>query len=440
MQMFTCALLGYGTVGTGVYRLLVEKRQEIQRRIGVDVGIKWVFDRGFRRTKEFPLPEGVMTRDPEVIFNDPDVDCVIELIGGLEPAKSYILRAIRAKKHVVTANKAVLSHAGPEIWTSAYENLVAIGFEASVGGGIPVIKTVRESLVANDVSSIVGIMNGTSNYILSKMTKEGSEYAHTLEDAQRLGYAEADPTFDVEGFDAAHKLTILAMLTFGQPFSSEDVYTEGITQITPLDIEFAREFGYRIKLLAIGDKGPQGVMLRVHPTMVPETHLLAQVDGAYNAFYFVGDEVGKLILFGMGAGQGPTASAVVADIVDIARMTRERATTSMPFAPNFTLDKSATTIPKIPVTSLVSRYYFRISALDRPGVLAKIGGVLGEHDISIESVVQKGRGKKDAVPIVMLTHEALEQNVRSALSIIDSLEITMDKTVVIRLADLSNVG
>ncbi len=438
--MFTCALIGYGTVGTGVYRLLGEKKEEIGRRSGVDVSIKWVFDRSFRRIDEFPLAEEVMARDPEVIFNDPDVDCVIELIGGVEPARSYILKAIQSGKHVVTANKAVLSHSGAEIWASAFDHQVAIGFEASVGGGIPVIKTVRESLVANNVSSIVGIMNGTSNYILSRMTKEGSEYGSTLADAQRLGYAEADPTFDVEGFDAAHKLTILAMLTFGQQFSPEDVYTEGITRITPLDIEFAREFGYRIKLLAMGHRAPHGVMLRVHPAMVPESHLLAQVDGAYNAFYFVGDEVGKLILFGMGAGQGPTASAVVADIVDIARMITGKPVSFAPFRPDLTSEERANKIPMIPVTSLVSRYYFRFSALDRPGVLAKIGGVLGEHDISIESVVQKGRGKKDAVPIVMLTHEAQEHNVRAALSIIDSLEITMDKTVVIRLADLSHVG
>ena len=435
--MFNCAVLGYGTVGTGVYRLLAEKRETIGRRAGVDINVKWVLDRNFSRIGEFPVPDEICTQDFRQVISDPECHCIVELIGEVETAREFILEAIENGKHVVTANKAVLSQYGPEIWQKARENRVYIGYEASVGGGIPVIKTVKEALVGNDISMIVGIMNGTSNYILSRMTKEGKTYASILADAQALGYAEADPTFDVEGFDAAHKLTILAMLTFGTAFKGEDVYVEGITNVTPLDIDFARELGYHIKLLAIGKKKSHGVMLRVHPTMVPDNHLLAQVDGAYNAFYFVGDQVGKLILFGMGAGRGPTASAVVSDIVDIAGMQVVGA--GMPAfhasGPDISLEHGQS-LHKIPITSLESRYYLRFTAVDRPGVLSTISGVLGDNEISIESVVQKGRGKMNAVPIVMLTHEAKEKNMRRALSMIDSLDITMDETVVIRMEDL----
>lgn len=432
--MLNCAILGYGTVGTGVYKLLTDKENDIFQKSGSNIRVKWVYDRSFRRIKDYPLPSEICTKDPNVIFNDPDVHCVIELIGGIEPARTFIYNAIRKGKHVVTANKAVLSASGPEIWKEAESNGVLLGYEASVGGGVPVIKTVKESLVGNRISTIVGIMNGTANYILSRMTKERKDYYEILKDAQRLGYAEADPTFDVEGYDTAHKLAILSMLTFGQKFSQEDIYTEGITRIAPLDIDFAKELGYRVKLLAIARLKDDGIMLRVHPTMIPDTHLLAQVDGVFNAFYFIGDGIGKMLLYGMGAGQGPTASAVVSDLVDIARLKE-----NCNMKPMHTKVLSNASLKKVPVASLNSRYYFRFSAVDRPGVLAKISGILGEYGISIQSVVQKGRKDKGAVPIVMLTHEASEENVGQALKKIDSLDVTMEKTVLIRIEDLSTL-
>jgi len=434
--MLNCAIFGYGTVGTGVASILMEKQDELSRRAGIEIRLRWVCDRSFRRLEDHPLPSSICTRDPARILGDPEINCVIELIGGEEPARSYILEAIRAGKHVVTANKAVLSTFGKEIWGLAEEKGCFVGFEASVGGGVPVVKALREALIGNTISAVVGIMNGTSNYILSRMTTEGSEYQEALKDAQRLGYAESDPTFDVEGFDSAHKLVILAMLAFGQEFSPKDVYIEGITRIAPFDIEFARELGYRVKLLAIGRQEKGRVMLRVHPTMIPEGNLLAQVEGAYNAFYITGDEVGRLLLYGPGAGSRPTASAVVADIVDIARaisLGGNHGTLLAKSPLDVRDDRDRLTI--IPVTGLHARYYFRFSAVDRPGVLAKISGVLGAMGISIQSVVQKGRREKGAVPVVMLTHEAREEAVNKAIEEIDSLDVTMEKTVLLRIED-----
>ncbi len=442
--MFNCAILGYGTVGCGVYRLITEKADALSRRSSVPINVKWVLDRRFRRAKDFPLPDAVRVTDPDIIFNDPEVDCIIELIGGVEPAREYILRAIEAGKHVVTANKAVLSSHGPEIWKRLREKGVLMGFEASVGGCIPVIKTIKETLVANKISEIIGIMNGTSNYILSNMTHKGASYEDALKMAQQLGYAEADPRFDVEGYDTAHKLIILGMLIFGINFNEEELYIEGITGIDPIDINIAKELGFRIRLLAIGAESNGSVMLRVHPAMIPEAHLLSQVEGAYNAFYIKGDEVGTMLLYGMGAGEGPTASTVVGDVVDIARAGEARGGQCLRHnSMHGNIDNcisgpilsQRSSLKKAAIDFLSSRYYFRFSALDKPGVLAAISGVLGRHGISVQSVVQKGRSKSGVVPIVMLTHEAIEASVRQALIEIDSLTVTRAKTVLIRIED-----
>ncbi len=425
-------LIGFGTVGSGTAKILLTQQELISKRAGCNIVLSTICDKDITTDRGFDVPKDILTTDVNKVIEDPEIKIVIELIGGIEPAKSFILKAIKNSKHVVTANKALLATHGHEIFNEAYKNNVEIGFEASVGGGIPVIKTVKEGLVANDIKIVLGIMNGTANYILSSMTDQGISFEQALKKAQELGYAEADPTYDVEGIDTAHKLAIMAMLSFGVKVSLDDIYTEGITTLKPIDISFASEFGYRIKLLAIARKHEDGIELRIHPTMVPESHLLAQVNQAYNAIYLVGDSVGKVLLYGLGAGQMPTGSAVVSDIVDIARNISKSAinrvySTGIPF-------NELKELKLKPMSETTGRYYFRFSAVDQPGVLAKIAGILGEHGISIDSVVQKGRGqKKKSVPVVMLTHEAKEEQVKAALEKIDQLQIVTDKTVLIRV-------
>jgi homoserine dehydrogenase len=371
------------------------------------------------------------------LLDDPELDIFVELIGGLEPARTYVLEAIQKGKHVITANKALLANHGREIFDAAEKHRVELGFEASVGGGIPVVKAIKEGLVANRLHTVMGIMNGTSNYILTRMTEEEMTFQDLLVDAQRLGYAETDPTFDIEGIDTAHKLVILAMLVFGTPVELSDIYIEGITKLSPLDISFAKEFGYTIKLLAIARNGKDGLELRVHPTMIPSEHLLAQVGGVYNAFYLIGNSVEKVLLYGLGAGQMPTGSAVVSDIVDIARnlvggAVGRVASLGIPYNILKPLEKS-------PIDSLKSCYYFRFSVVDKPKVLARISGILGDLGISIASVVQKGRGRKSSVSVVMLTHEAYEYEVRQALKQIDALDVISGETMVIRIEDLKTI-
>ncbi len=425
-------LIGFGTVGSGTAKILLGQQELISKRAGCKIILSKICDKDITSDRGVSVPKDILTTNVDEVLDDPDIKIVIELIGGIEPAKSFILKAIKNKKHVVTANKALLATYGHEIFSTAYKHDVEIGFEASVGGGIPIIKTVKEGLVANDIKTVLGIMNGTANYILSSMTDQGISFEQALKKAQELGYAEADPTYDVEGIDTAHKLAIMTMLSFGVKVSLDDIYTEGITTLKPIDISFASEFGYRIKLLAIARKHKDGIELRIHPTMVPESHLLAQVNQAYNAIYLVGDSVGKVLLYGLGAGQMPTGSAVVSDVVDIARNLSKEATnrvysTGVPFD---TLKE----LTLKPMSETIGRYYFRFSAMDQPGVLAKIAGILGEHGISIDSVVQKGRGqKKRSVPIVMLTHEAKEEEVKKALEKIDTLQVLTDKTVLIRV-------
>ncbi len=437
MRSINIGLLGFGTVGSGTAKILLEGGDMLQKRVGSPVRLKWICDRDISTDRGFPVPRQIMTDSLDTVLEDPEVDIFIELIGGIEPARTFILKAIDRGKHVVTANKALLAQHGHEIFQAAAQRGVGVGFEASVGGGIPVIKAVREGLAANRIHTVMGIMNGTANYILTRMTQDAMAFDQALKEAQRLGYAEADPTYDVEGVDTAHKLVIMSILSFGKKVTLSDIYTEGISRLKPLDISFAREFGYTIKLLAIGRDGKDGLELRIHPTMIPSDHLLAQVRGAYNAFYLIGDSVGKIMLYGLGAGQMPTGSAVVADVVDMARDIISGAAKRMPSL-GFPLALISTPNVKDPA-SIHGRYYFRFSVKDRPGVLAKISGILGDRNISIASVVQKGRGEGSSVPIVMLTHEAKEANVRQALKEIDALEVVSDQPMIIRIEDLMSL-
>ena len=433
MKKIHVGLLGFGTVGSGMVKILLENREVIESRLGASVALKWIVARDLERDRGVVVDTGLLTTDAEMVIDDPGVDIVVELIGGYEPAKSFILKAIGNGKHVVTANKALLAAHGDEIFSAASRKGVEVGFEASVGGGIPLIGSMKEGLVANRIESLFGILNGTANYILTKMTDQGSPFSEVLKEAQTLGYAEADPTFDIEGIDTAHKLTILLAIAYGVPIDSEAVYTDGISKITPLDIKFIKEFGYRIKLLAISKDDGQAIEARVHPTLIPDDSMLANVNEAYNAVYIRGDAVGNVMLYGPGAGMMPTGSAVVSDLVDVARNILRGAVGRVPSVGYQPAGIKAGRIRSI--EELKTEYYFRFSAEDRPGVLSKISGILGKHQISIKSVHQKGRDLVGAVPVVMITHEATEAAVRTALSEIDQLEVVKDKTVLIRIED-----
>ncbi|MBI4686941.1 MAG: homoserine dehydrogenase [Nitrospirae bacterium] len=425
----TVGIIGFGTVGTGVARILLEKKDELKRRLGFPLVLSKIADIDIKKKRDIKLPKGILTNNANEILDDPEIDIVVELIGGVHPAKDFIIKAIKNGKHVVTANKALLATEGSNIFAIAKKNKIELGFEASVAGGIPIIKVVREALVGNRIKTVYGIINGTSNYILTKMTEEKVEFSQALKEAQALGYAEADPTFDVEGIDSAHKLAILASLSFGIPISFSKIYTEGITKITPLDIDFASELGYKIKLLAIAKQGNGEVELRVHPTMLPKEYLISNVDRVFNAVYIDADAVGASLYYGRGAGEMPTASAVMSDIADIARNITTGSVgriqgIGMPEKPNVRIKHT---------DDIVSRYYFRFWAIDKPGVLSKIAGILGAHNISIESVIQKVRKKEKAVPLVMMTHEARERDVRAALKKIDKLPLVSGKATVIRV-------
>jgi homoserine dehydrogenase len=426
--MINVGIIGFGIVGSGTAKVLVENRDILAQRLGFGLNLKKIADLDIKRDRGIKIPPGVLTTDVNEIFNDPDIHIVVELIGGIRPAKDFILKAIQKGKHVVTANKALLATEGAEIFAAALKAGVAVGFEASVAGAIPIIKVMKEGLIANRILAIYGIINGTSNYILTKMTEENREFADALKEAQELGYAEADPTFDIEGIDTAHKLTILATLAYGIPLSFPSVHIEGISGISAQDIAFADELGYKVKLLAITKKSGGEIELRVHPTMLPKDYLIAKVDGPFNAIYVDGDATGSTLYYGRGAGSVPTGSAVVSDIADIARDIRSNAVGRVPTIPKV-LKKSR--IKKI--DDVLSRYYFRFSALDRPGVLSKISGILGKHAISIASVIQKGRRIGEAVPLVVLTHEARERDVRKALKEIDKLKVVTGHPVVIRV-------
>jgi len=426
-------LLGCGTVGAGVAKLLIENKQLLNARVGADLNLKWVADIDIETDRGVQLPDGVFINDARKVVDDPDTEIIIEMIGGEGIAKDLILRAIENGKHVVTANKALLASQGNELFAAAAQKGVDLAFEASVGGCMPTIKSLRESLVGNHIKAMTGILNGTCNYILSKITDEGIPFVEALDQAQNQGYAEADPTLDIEGFDTAHKVAILAALAYGMEINLDDVYIEGISRITPLDIAFAEQFGYRIKLLAISKFLNDRVEARVHPTMIPFDNLLTHINGTVNAVAVSGDAVGDILLCGHGAGMMPTASAVISDIVDIAR--NILCGTARRIPPLSYQRENIRKIPILPIDDLVTHYYFRFSALDRPGVLSTISGILGKYDISIQSVHQKGRKTNGAVPLVMLSHLVKEADVKRALSEISALDVVGDEPVLIRIED-----
>ena len=433
MKTINIGLLGCGTVGTGVAKLLINSSEVIGARLGATLNLKWVADIDIETDRGIQFNEGVLTTDADAVVNDPDIDIIIEMIGGEGIAKDLILKAIENGKQVITANKALLAGQGNALFKASAEKGVDLAFEAAVGGCMPIIKALRESLVANRIQSMTGILNGTCNYILTKITEERSAFGDALTEAQTKGYAEADPTLDVEGLDTAHKIAILTALAYGMEINLPEVYIEGITKITPLDVEFAEHFGYRIKLLAISKNHGDKIEARVHPTMIPFDNLLSNVSGTVNAIMVSGDAVGEIMLYGRGAGMMPTASAVISDVVDIARNLMAETTRRVP-----ALSFQKNHIQNIKIMSMdeiVTHYYFRFAALDRPGVLSKISGVLGNHDISIQSVQQKGRKTDGSVPVVMVSHLAKEVDVQKALTEINNLDVVSDRPVLIRIED-----
>jgi homoserine dehydrogenase len=423
-------LLGLGTVGAGVAKLLEEQRALLEERAGCGLVLARVADLDLIRPREgLDISRLPLTSDAQKVLDDPEIQIVVELVGGLEPARSFILRALAAGKHVVTANKALLAHHGAELYDEARRRGVTLAFEAAVAGGIPLIRSIKEGLVANRVLSLFGIVNGTSNYILSKMTDEGLDFSVVLKEAQAHGYAEADPTLDVEGLDSAHKLQILVTLAFRTFVDLKDIHTEGVTRVTPQDIAYARALGYRVKLLAIAKATDGGLEARVHPTMIAADSPLAAVSGVFNAVFITGHAVGDLMFYGRGAGQLPTASAVWSDIVEIARRIAHG-------IPSLALELPSTgpgALPLRPMDDIRSCYYLRVMALDRPGVLSRVAGVLGENNISIASVIQKERAKGEAVPVIMMSHEARERDMRVALAAIDRLRVVSMPTTMIRV-------
>ena len=424
-------IIGYGTVGTGVARVLLDNASLIQRRVGIPIKLVGIADLDILRDRGLSLPPGILTTRAKDIIDNPHVDVVVELIGGYDAAKHVLLDAMAKGKQVVTANKALLAVHGEEIFDAATRYGVDLGYEASVGGGIPIVRALTEGLAANTIQSIYGIMNGTSNYILSRMTSEGQRFEVVLEEAKRAGYAEADPTVDVAGIDSAHKLTILVSLAYGTPVNFKDLYTEGITDLTPLDIAYAKEFGFVIKLLAIAKFSDGEIEARVHPTMVPATSQIAKVEGVYNAIQLVGDAVEDVVLYGRGAGSKPTGSAVLSDIIAIARNLLKGATGRVPPA-SFQQDQRRP-LRMRPMDEISSLYYLRFMVLDRPGVLSQIAGVLGRHGISISKVLQQGRQEGQTVPVVIMTHMAKERDAQGALHEIDAMPFISEPTTLIRV-------
>ncbi|MBI5588238.1 MAG: homoserine dehydrogenase [Deltaproteobacteria bacterium] len=436
LKRINAGLIGFGTVGTGVVKVLRENAGVIKDKLGCELVLKKIADRDTARDRGVKVDEGVLTADAMDVINDPEISIVIELVGGTGIAKTFIMEALERGKHVVTANKALLSTHGKEIFRKASEKGVDIYFEASVAGGIPVIKALREGLAANRIESLYGIINGTANYILSKMTNDGGKFEDVLRRAQEKGYAETDPSYDVDGIDTAHKLAILINLCYGTYIGLGDIFTEGIRDISQLDIKFAREFGYRIKLLAIAKSIDGRVEARVHPTMIPAAHPLAMVDGAYNAVHLRGDAVGPVMFYGLGAGMMPTASAVVADLMDICRNLNKDISNRL--SPLSYTDEAVREIKIRDINSLEIPYYIRFLAVDKPGALSKISGVLGNHNISISSVIQKDRKIGGAVPLVILTHNAQERSLRDAIAEIQKMDIIHDKIVYVRIEE--NLG
>jgi homoserine dehydrogenase len=429
-------LLGIGTVGCGAYTVLRRNQEEIARRAGSSITMKMVADKDIDKVRSIVGDGARVTADAFEVVDSKDIDIVVELIGGTGIARELVLKAIGNGKHVVTANKALLAQHGNEIFAAAQKHDVMVAFEGAVGGGIPIIKSLREGLTANRIEWIVGIINGTSNFILSEMREKGASFGDVLKEAQARGYAESDPTFDIEGVDAAHKLTIMAAIGFGIPMQFGSAYVEGISKLTREDIRYAEELGYRIKLLGIAKRRDTGIELRVHPTLIPEKRLIANVEGVMNAILVKGDAVGQTMYYGAGAGAEPTASAVVADLVDVARMLTsdpEHRVPHLAFQPGQLADT-----PILPISEVETSYYFRMRVYDRPGVLADITRILADSAISIDAMVQKEPSEgEDQVDIIMLTHQTVEKNVDAAIKKIEALPVVAGAITRIRLEQLN---
>lgn len=436
MKPINVGLVGIGTVGGGTYAVLERNQEEITRRAGRGIVIRMIADRDVEKARQIAGEGVIVTADANDVVSNPDIDIVVELIGGYTFAKELILKAIDNGKHVITANKALLASHGTEIFAAAQKKGVMVAFEAAVAGGIPIIKALREGLTANRIEWIAGIINGTSNFILSEMRDKGLTFDTALKQAQKLGYAEADPTFDIEGIDAAHKLTIMASIAFGIPMQFEKVYTEGIARLTREDIRYAEELGYRIKLLGLTRRTARGIELRVHPTLIPERRLIANVEGVMNAVVVKGDAVGVTLYYGAGAGAEPTGSAVVADLVDVTRMHTADPKHRVPhlaFQPDLLSDT-----PILPMEEVETSYYLRLRVLDKPGALADIARVLADLGISIEAMVQKEPSEgEEQVDIVMITHLAVEKNINAAIAKIKKLPTMTGKVTRIRLEELN---
>lgn len=431
MKKINVGLIGFGNVGSAVVKILKDKRTLLREKIGLDLCLKKICDKDTSSKRPVHLDKGMLTSDASLILNDPQIDIVIELIGGIHPAKEYILQALEKGKYVITANKALLAEEGKELFSKALERGKSIYFEASVGAGIPIIKSLREGLVANRFLSIFGIVNGTSNFVLSQMSSNNCTFEEALKEAKRRGFAEKNPSLDIEGVDSAHKLILLTYLCFGRIVNLKDVFIEGISRISLSDLNYAHELGLEIKLLAIAKKEGDELEVRVHPTLIPQEHLLSSVNGVFNAIYVSCDLAGNLLFYGPGAGQLSAASAVISDLVDLT----EDIKAGM-FKPTMNV-VADTSIKRLrPIDDIESRYYIRFMAIDRPGVLATISGLLGKQGISIASVTQKERKRQAVVPIVMVTHEAKEKNLRVALDKIGRLAAVREKSVAIRIEEV----
>ncbi len=432
MDSINVGLIGAGTVGSGVYKLLEDNSKLIRERTGLNIKIKKIADIEPDRKRPVQIHKSLFTIDAYELINDDSIHIIVELVGGTEIAKKFVLDSLRAGKHVVTANKALIALYGEQIFSEAQKNGVALGFEASVGGGIPVIRATKQGYTANNIMSIHGILNGTSNYILDRMGKEGREFEDVLTQAKEEGYAEADPSFDIDGIDAAHKLSILIMLSWGKFFEFDRFYVQGIREITQADISFANELGYKIKLLAIAKAGSGTIEAAVYPAFVRKGTQLADVSDAFNAVYIVGDAVGPTMLYGMGAGMMPTASAVVSDIIEIGKNLENPSGKSVPRF--YSKEKE---LSLVDIKDTMKRYYLRFQVEDRPGVLGHITGILGNKKISIQSVIQKGRQANGGeVSVVIMTHDSREKNLLEALKEIENHKMVKDKTMFIRIEEI----